>query len=250
MDDTVAGEVARLSVRLRELGPSPVDPSPVIRTAHPFFGVSLRELRRLAATWSKKHRGAAPEIVLAVADALWAIGVREEMVLATMLLGRRADARELLDTPMIDRWCESFDNWELVDNLAAATLGPWLLAEPAGRVERCHELTRSPDPWARRLGLVTAISLARSPDAVRWWPEVRAIVERLAGDREGSIPKAISWALRSFAATDARPLVEALLADPGLRLPAIARREATAWLATGHKRAGRSRAEDRPAGSP
>lgn len=84
-------EAESLSAALRRLAPEPVDPSPVIRTRLPFHGVSLGSLEGLAKAGHRAHPGASPALVLALADALWPEAVREEMVLATMLAGKRGD---------------------------------------------------------------------------------------------------------------------------------------------------------------
>ena len=65
---TVAG---RMSAALRALAPDPVNPTPIIRTALPFYGVGLGDMKRLADTWVREHRDAEPAEVLALADALW-----------------------------------------------------------------------------------------------------------------------------------------------------------------------------------
>jgi hypothetical protein len=58
---------------------------------------------------------------------------------------------------------------------------------------------------------------------------------RLAADREAALPKAISWVLRRYAAV-VPTLVAEFMADDSVRLPAVARREVSVFLATGRKR--------------
>ena len=154
------------------------------------------------------------EEVLALADALWARAVREEMVLAAMLVGRRPAAREAWGRRRLDRWGALLDNWETTDNLGGRVVGPWAAADPAARLGTLERLASRRNPWLRRLSLVGCVYLGRRPDAAAWWPRVTGIVLSLASDREAAIPKAISWVLRAH--TGRCPgEVAAFLADHG-----------------------------------
>ncbi len=234
----ITAEADRLSGALRALAPVRVDPAPVIRTALPFYGAGLGGMEVLARAWHRGHPGASIAEVLALADAVWARAVREEMVLATMLVERRPAARDACGLRRLDRWGVLLDNWETTDNLGGRVVGPWAAAEPAGRLGTLERLAGRRNPWLRRLALVGCVYLGRRPDAAEWWPRVTGIVLTLADDREAAIPKAISWVLRAH--TGRCPAeVAALLAGHRADLPAIAVREARNKLATGYK-AGKS----------
>ena len=232
------GEADALSVALRLLAPEPVDPSPIIRTALPFYGAGVGGLERLAQAWHREHPDAGPREVLAVADALWARAVREEMVLAAMLVERRPAVREAFGTRRLDRWGGLLDNWETVDNLAGRVLGPWAAADPGVRLATLERLAARDNPWLRRLGLVGCVYVGRRPDAASWWPRVSGLILTLAGERRAAVPKAISWVLREHT-RHCPEEVAAFLGEHGPALPALAVREARNKLATGHK-SGRS----------
>ena len=231
---TVPEAARELIARLRASAPVPIPTPSVIPTGKPFYGVRIPELRRIAAAWVRQHRGLPPLFVRQLAEALWEQDIREEMILAGMLLDRRPDARELVSEEVLDRWAPSLDNWETVDNLASDVTGPWLAAAPGDRLAYIQKLTHSPHPWSRRLGLVSAIELSKRDSARQWWPEVSRMIDELARDQEGALPKAISWTLRSFARTAPREVEEYLSARGG-RLPAAAVRETRNWLAAGTK---------------
>ncbi|MBN2114009.1 MAG: DNA alkylation repair protein [Acidimicrobiia bacterium] len=226
-------EADRLSTSWRALAPLPVDPSPIIRTALPFYGVGLGHLEGLGRAWHREHAAATSE-VLAVADALWARAVREDMVLAAMLVERRPEARDAFGLRRLDRWGALLDNWEATDNLGGRVVGPWAAADPGARLGTLERLAGRRNPWLRRLALVGCVHLGRRPDAAAWWPQVAELVLALAEDREAGIPKAVSWVLRAF--TGCCPgEVASFLEAHGSRLPAIAVREARNKLATGYK---------------
>ena len=232
--DTSA-EADHLSGALRALAPVAVDPSPVIRTALPFYGARIGGMEVLARAWHREHPAAAVAEVLVLADALWERAVREEMVLATMLVGRRAEVRDAgVGLRRLDRWGALLDNWETTDSLGGRMVGPWAAAQPAGRLGTLERLAGRRNPWLRRLALVGSVYLGRRPDAAVWWPRVEGIVLALAGHRGAAIPKAISWVLRSHAGRCPGEVADFLRRHEA-RLPAIALREARHQLATGYK---------------
>lgn len=85
----------------------------------------------------------------------------------------------------------------------------------------------SPDRWLRRAALVTTIELR---DARRVIP----LYERLAGDRDDMVEKALSWALRELSKRDPAA-VKAFVAAHEAQLGARVRREVGNKLRTGLK---------------
>ena len=230
----LAAEARRISLLLRGLSSTPVDPSPIIRTTLPFYGVSVGELRKIAGGWHREHPDIDPRLVATLADLLWSRSIREEMVVGALLHGRDAGSRSRFGLRTADRWCRSVDNWETSDAMAAWLTAPAVVDDPRRRFPMLETLAGRRNPWARRVGLVACIGTGRTPDAAVWWPRVTGIILRLAGDREASIPKAISWVLRahiSHAAPLVADFVDAHVAD----LPAIAVRETRNKLRTGTK---------------
>jgi 3-methyladenine DNA glycosylase AlkD len=227
-------EADRLTGELRALSSTPVDPAPIIRTALPFFGVAVGDLRSLARLWHRRNPGALPEEVAALAENLWSRSVREEMVLAVMVLGKVGRQRGLFGLETVERWSPLIDNWETADTLGIGLLGPWVADDPAGRFPGLEALAGNPSPWCRRLALVGCVALMRQEGAEAWWPRVSEIVLRLSGDKEAAIPKAISWVLRESTRRCA-PQVMALIEEQRPRLPAIAVREARNKIVTGYK---------------
>ncbi len=233
MIDTTA-EAAALTALLRGYSSTKVDPSPIIRTALPFYGVKVGDIRRTVRTWHREHPEAMPAEVADLADALWNAEVREEMVTAALLLGHSRAARAHMGLRRADRWAKSLDNWETSDAMAAWLVAPSVADDPTRGYRMLDTLTTRRNPWARRVGLVGCIGTGRTPEAAGWWPRVEEIVMRLAADREASIPKAISWVLRTHL-KHARSSVERLLDERSADLPAIAVRETRNKLRTGTK---------------
>lgn len=239
MESSMERQAQALSAELRSLSSTPVDPSPIIKTALPFYGVSLADLRSMARRWHRGHPEASSADVAALADGLWSRAVREEMVLATLLHGHDRRSRERFGLRTVDRWVRSIDNWETADAVGMSLLAPWVADDPERGYRTLDLLSRRRNPWARRLSLVGCLGTGRTAEAARWWPRVEALVLRVSGDREGGIPKAVSWVLRVH--TGRCPdRVAALLDRHAAALPAVAVRETRHKLATGTKSGKRS----------
>ncbi|MCJ7726087.1 MAG: DNA alkylation repair protein [Acidimicrobiia bacterium] len=227
-------EAERIAAALRMHSSTVVDPSPIIRTALPFYGVKVGVLRGIAKAWHREHPDASGEQVAALADALWGVGVREEMVVAALLHGHDRRSRSSMGLRRADRWSRHLDNWETADAMAAWLTAPAVADDPGRGYPMLETLAGRSNPWARRVGLVACIGTGRTPEAAEWWPRVTGIVLRLASDKEAGIPKAISWVLRTHVGHAADLVEEFMDAHPGV-LPAIALRETRNKLRTGTK---------------
>jgi 3-methyladenine DNA glycosylase AlkD len=100
--------------------------------ASPAFGVDLPTLRSLAERISHDH---------GLALALWQTPVREARILASLI-----DEPERVTATQMDRWAETFDNWEICDqvcqNLFAHT--PIALAKAVEWTRRPEEFVSAP----------------------------------------------------------------------------------------------------------
>lgn len=226
---------AALQAELHRLGPQRLPAPALVRTAHAFHAVPLAELRKLARRWSRENKATPPAVILAVAEALWFSESREAMIVSSMLLEKRRDVRDLLNPALIQRWAMQFDGWELVDNLGMAAIAPWVTEAPDSRFGAIEALGRSDRAWTRRLALVGTLDLAPDARALDFWPRVRALCVLLATDREASIPKAISWVLRTYA-RHVPDVVDTFVSDEAVPMPALARRETRHFLEFGRKR--------------
>jgi 3-methyladenine DNA glycosylase AlkD len=230
----VAAEAATITAALRALAPEPTS-VPVIKTARPFHGARVGDLRRTAAGWRRGHGAATPAQVAELADRLWNAGIREEQLVACFLLAGDGAALAATDPARVRAWTELLDNWETTDQLGMNVLGPLVALDPDRRFGLLPALAADPHPWTRRVVLVACTRLARADRAAKLWPRVAELLLSLAADREAALPKASSWVLRSWLA----PCPEAVAAFVDShqdRLPALAVRETRAKLATGTKR--------------
>jgi 3-methyladenine DNA glycosylase AlkD len=242
----LAAEAGAITATLRALAPEPTS-VPIIKTARPFYGARVGDLRRTAAGWRRGHRDATPAQVAGLADRLWNAGIREEQLVACFLLAGDRAALAATDPERVRAWTALLDNWETTDQLGMNVLGPLVALDPDRRVPLLQAMAADPHPWTRRVALVACTRLARAGHAAELWPLVADLLLGLAADREAALPKASSWVLRSWLV----PCPDEVAAFVGRhqdRLPAVAVRETRAKLATGTKRARRAAGRGLPTG--
>ncbi|HEX3407523.1 MAG TPA: DNA alkylation repair protein [Caulobacteraceae bacterium] len=209
-------------------------------SGHPFFCVSVPNMRRIALAWLAAHRKNADADLLAVADRLFAGQHYEEKVLAAILLQTNARVWRQVTPAMVDRWLDDLNGWAEVDSLSGGAFWAAVMASdwPAWRA-LIQQLAGDPNINKRRAALVLLTAPTRVSDDPRFRDLAFEVVERLKGERPILITKAVSWLLRSMAPRHG-PAVAAYLEANALSLPAIAVRETRTKLDTGTK-TGRSR---------
>jgi 3-methyladenine DNA glycosylase AlkD len=142
------------------------------------LGVSIPTLRRLAKAWGHDA---------GLAAVLWASGVQEARIAATMVADPGTISRRTLQA-----WVRDLDSWDVCDqfclNLVARSPHAWPLAErwATARAE-----------FTKRAAFATLAVLAvhdASPD--RRFAAALRLVERAASDDRPYVSKGVNWALR------------------------------------------------------
>jgi 3-methyladenine DNA glycosylase AlkD len=162
---------------------------------------------------------------LALAARLWREPVWDVRIVAGRILARKAVAPDADVWSFVMRRMGDLDGWAVADNLAVVG-GRCLLADPA-RLDFVESWVDSPHLWTRRAALVFTrpwTKDGRDPTRMLGW------AAQLAADREWFIQKAIGWWLRELSKRDPQR-VRRFLDENGAPLMAIARREATKYLA-------------------
>lgn len=164
-----------------------------IATGHA-YGVTVAELRAVARDLGRNH---------ALAEDLWASGVQEARILASMV-----DDARLVDGDQCERWAAGVDSWDLCDqvcqNLFRYSPPAWDKAvEWAGREEL----------FVKRAGFSLMAGLAvadKKADDARFAALLGPLADGADDDRP-LVGKGASWALRAIGKR-----------SPGLLEPALA----------------------------
>jgi 3-methyladenine DNA glycosylase AlkD len=111
----------------------------------------------------------------------------------------------------LDRSC---GNWAAVDTLAPSVLGSFLDRHP-DRIDEVIRWTTAKNIWVRRGAAVAFVTHARKGAHL---DAVYRIAERLLGDEEDLMHKAVGWLLREAGKADT-PRLERFLRKHGPRIP-------------------------------
>lgn len=152
-----------------------------IRPSTTMYGVSVYAARALGKEIGTDH---------ALAEALWTSGVHEARILAGIV----ADPAQMTAADL-DRWTESFDSWDVVDQTCSNLFDRTPFAH-----QKAVAWSARPEAFVKRAGFVMMAALAvhdkRADDAA--FEAFLPIIAREATDERNFVKKAVNWALRQI----------------------------------------------------
>jgi 3-methyladenine DNA glycosylase AlkD len=187
-DDDAAALADELLARLRALA-NPDDAAGMARfgiSPVGTLGVSMTPLRAVVAELRPQRRSD-PGLIHEVAARLWASGIHEARILASLV-----DVPALVTRAQADAWVADLDSWDTCDQLQH------LVAATPFAYEAVPDWIARDETFVRRAGLVLLCTLAvhdkRAPDErlTAYLP----LLEGVADDERTYVTKAVSWALR------------------------------------------------------
>jgi 3-methyladenine DNA glycosylase AlkD len=145
------------------------------------YGVVVPRLRALAKEIGKDH---------VLAEQLWASGVHEARILASMI-----DIPRMVDEEQLERWAGDFDSWDICDQCCGN-----LFDRTAVAYQKAIEWSRRDQEFVKRAGFALMAYLAvhdkkRSDDA---FEAFLPIIARESVDGRNFVKKAVNWALRQI----------------------------------------------------
>jgi 3-methyladenine DNA glycosylase AlkD len=162
-----------------------------VPSQQPAHATRVPMIQKTAAEWKSAHRDAPNDEVIALADALWATGWREERRVGIELARRYKGALAQAGWQRLEDWSSGIDNWELVDHLAELTGA--LLLDESSLLGRVQALSKSENPWQRRLVLVTLIrAFTKGDGSLR--VELTAMAAQMQKDPHPLVRRAFVWA--------------------------------------------------------
>ena len=183
----IAAEHARLVAQLRSAG-TPYRGSQqndsYSGSGHPFFNVSVPDLRRIGRTWLAGRRKADDSDLLAVVASLFLGEAYEEKVLAAVLLAANARMRRLGRAALADGWLGHLQGWAEIDSLCASVFGPDQMEAdwPAWR-DLIRRLSRDANINRRRAALVLLTRPTRMSSDPRYRDLAFEVIEQLKSER-------------------------------------------------------------------
>ena len=195
-----------------------------MKSAMPFLGVRVPEVRSIARTMAKGEKDAAQ--LRSSALQLWdAASHREERYAAMALLGMRPLRADAGMVDAIEHMVRTGQWWDFTDELAHR-LADLHDARPHETAALVRRWSRDDDFWIRRIAILSQLGRGARLD-----PQLLSdVIAANLGSREFFIRKAIGWALREYARVDPE-WVRAFAATH--ELSPLSRREALKHLGNG-----------------
>jgi 3-methyladenine DNA glycosylase AlkD len=195
-----------------------------MKSAMPYLGIQASPLRRVARAVFSAHKiESYPEWRDAVLELWRGARYREERYIAIELAGYPAYRRfRTLDAlPMYEEMITSGAWWDYVDSIASHRLGELLRLYPAKMRGVLRKWAKSDDMWKRRSAILAQLGFKADTDLALLYDCIRPSIR----EKEFFLRKAIGWALRQFAKTDAKE-VRRYVAEHEAHLSPLSRREA------------------------
>ncbi len=204
-------------------------------TTHPRYPINMPSMRAIAKVWlrSDEHRNSA-EFTSTLTSLIRGKSCTEKLMAGLILNGAKSDYQSF-DPKIVVKWLDHLIGWAEIDTLCT---GSYAAAELPSRwttwKKILSDLSRSPNINKRRASLVLFCTPLRKAHDSRLMKEAFRIMDRLKGEKEVIITKAISWVLRCgivYHAVEVKKYVD--LNEE--MLPKIAVRETRTKLITGRK---------------
>jgi len=206
-----------------------------VGTTRKWYGLSNAQSRAILLGFIAARKDLGYEEWLALIDALYHGNSYEERCAPRTLLLKLPRYRLALPLAQLDAWLGCLNGWAEVDSTCQTVFTDKdLLADWAGWSALLDSLAGDENVNKRRAALVLLTApVSQSPDA-RILDLSFQLIDRLKGEKDGRVTKAISWLLRK-GVKQHREAIAAYVEAEAQSLPAIAVRETRRKLATGKK---------------
>ncbi|MGC8778546.1 MAG: DNA alkylation repair protein [Candidatus Caldatribacteriaceae bacterium] len=145
------------------------------------LGVSLPELRKIARRIGVDH---------GLAQEFWSLGIRETMLLASMVENPR-----LVTENQMEAWAADFDNWEICDQVCGN-----LFIHTDHVYHKIFDFAARDEEFIKRASFAMIAELAFHENGLHdeWWETIFPLLLRKSQDERRMVKKAVSWALRQI----------------------------------------------------
>lgn len=145
------------------------------------YGISIPNLRKIARETGKNH---------ALAQELWASGIHEARILASMI-----DDPKMATEEQLESWVKDFDSWDVCDQCCMN-----LFEKTGWAYRKADEWSESDEEFVKRAGFVLMACLAVSDKKAddKQFEAFLPIIRREASDNRNFVKKAVNWALRQI----------------------------------------------------
>ena len=194
-----------------------------MKSAMPFFGVTVPEVRRIASSLVRERPFADVDAWQDTLLDIWRRAAkREERYAAVEILNHARHRRWVTPSvfPTIEELVVTGAWWDFVDAIASRAVGTALANDPADVAALLRTWSVDPNIWKRRTAILAQLKRGLNTDRVLLFD----LIEPSIGDSEFFLRKAIGWALRAYSKV-APDAVVAYVAANTERLSPLTKRE-------------------------
>lgn len=194
-----------------------------MKSAMPFFGVTVPQVRRIVSSLVREHPFADADAWQGTLLDIWRRAAkREERYAAVEILNHPHHTRWVTPPvfPTIEELVVTGAWWDFVDAIASHAVGTALANDPAEVGVLLRTWSVDPDIWKRRTAILAQLKRGRNTDRGLLFD----LIEPSIGESEFFLRKAIGWALRAYSKVEPDAVVGYVVANSE-RLPPLTKRE-------------------------
>ncbi|MGG1520067.1 DNA alkylation repair protein [Paenibacillus oryzisoli] len=170
-----------------------------MKNQFPFLGIRNPQRTELTKQFTKAHGLPKGEEAVQAAQALWQLPEREFAYTAILMLMQVRKTAEAAHIDTLETYIVTKSWWDTVDTIADHLIGYHLQRYPELIPDYVEKWLISGNMWLQRTAILFQLKYKKKTDTAQLF----AVISRLADSKEFFIRKAIGWALREYAKTDA-----------------------------------------------
>jgi 3-methyladenine DNA glycosylase AlkD len=216
-------------------GNTQTDKNSYLGNTNPRYKITAPVLRAIAKDWMKDKKDLSAKEIESLLTSFITAESSTEKQFAGILLGYTATDQREFPPDIFDKWLDHLSGWAEVDAVCTGDYTvthlplKWKVWRPL-----LKKLSKDQNINKRRASLVLLTSVIRYNEEESMADTAIEIIDRLKGEKEILITKAISWLLRSMIRNH-KKIVKNYVEDNKDLLPKIAVRETLTKLKTGTK---------------
>ncbi|MBO9130665.1 DNA alkylation repair protein [Bacillus sp. 165] len=165
----------------------------------PFLGISMPERTILLREFLKENGKPDNEELETIVRELWSFPEREYHYIALGLLEKSIKKADESIVPLLEYIITTNSWWDSVDTIATRDVGVLFAAHPHLISKYISKWMASGNMWLQRICLLFQLRYKQNTDTELLF----SLIEQLSDSKEFFIQKAIGWALREYAKTNA-----------------------------------------------
>lgn len=199
------------------------------------YSIKTGVKRQIVKEWIKKHKKLPFNDYINLLNSLYKGKTHDEISVAGKLLELLPNLRKQIKPYILNEWLNGVEGWAEVDSICQSNFScEEILVKWNGWKKLISELSKNRNIHKRRASLVLLTGPARHSSDIRLTQLAFTVIDRLKGEKDILITRAISWLLRDLIKNQCN-MVQNYIEENITQLPKIAIRETKRKLLTGKK---------------